>query len=159
MLHIGADGNETWIELDAGGTLTSANSIYANQAIGIYVDANGLTNGYLVSIPGIYDPIRNVGVLVSRTPNTPALSGGNGDDVVNDGIIRTSAPNNSGIRSGTYGVVTNNGSIAVTGPDSAGVVGDAWRLWHFAERRLDRRGRGGRCDPDGRIGHRHHDRK
>ena len=121
VLHIGADGSQTWIELDAGGTLTSANSIYANQAIGIYVDANGVTHGYLVSIPGIYDPIYNVGVLTSSTPNTPALSGANGDDVVNDGIIRTSAPNNSGIRSGTYGVVTNNGSIAVTGPDSAGV--------------------------------------
>lgn len=122
VLHIGADGNESWIELAVpNATLTSANSIYANQAIGIYVDANGLTNGYLVSIPGIYDPIRNRGILNSSTPNVPALAGDAGDDVVNDGSIRTSAANSSGIRSGTFGVVTNNGTITVTGAGSAGV--------------------------------------
>ncbi len=121
VLHIGADGSQTWIELGVGTALTSANSIYANQAIGIYVDANGMTHGYLVSIPGIYDPIHNAGVLIGSTPNTPALAGGDGDDVVNDGTIRTTAPNSSGIRSGTYGVVTNNGSITVSGLGSAGV--------------------------------------
>jgi len=121
VLHIAADGSQTWIELGVGTALTSANSIYENEAIGIYVDANGLTHGYLVSIPGIYDPIRNAGVLVGSTPNTPALVGGDGDDVVNDGSIQTTAPNASGIRSGTYGVVTNNGAITVTGPGSAGV--------------------------------------
>lgn len=121
VLHLAADGTQTWIELGVGTALTSANSIYENQAIGIYVDSNGLTHGYLVSIPGIYDPIRNAGVLTGSTPNTPALAGGDGDDVVNDGVIRTLAPNSSGIRSGTYGVVTNNGSITVTGAGSAGV--------------------------------------
>lgn len=121
VLHLAADGTQTWIELGVGSALTSANSIYANEAIGIYVDANGLTHGYLVSIPGIYDPIRNTGVLIGSTSNIPALVGGNGDDVVNDGDIHTNAPNSSGIQSGTYGVVTNNGSITVTGLGSAGV--------------------------------------
>ncbi|MFL5252637.1 MAG: hypothetical protein ACJ8AI_07045 [Rhodopila sp.] len=121
VLHIGANGGQTWIDLNAGGTLTSANSIYANQAIGIYVGTNGSTNGYFVSIPGIYDPIHNAGILSSNTPNKPALAGADGDDVLNDGVIRTSAANAPGIRSGTFGVVTNNGSITVTGPGSAGV--------------------------------------
>ena len=121
VLHLGADGSERWIELDAGGILTSANSIYANQAIGIYVSTDGTTNGYVATIPGIYDPIHNIGLLTSDTPNTPALSGADGDDVLNDGIIRTNAPNASGIRSDTFGVVTNNGSIIVTGAGSAGV--------------------------------------
>ena len=120
VLHLAADGTQTWIELGVGTALTSANSIYQNEAIGIYVDSTG-THGYLISIPGIYDPVRNAGALVGSTPNTPALVGNDGDDVVNDGIIRTNAPNSSGIKSGTYGVVTNNGSITVTGPGSAGV--------------------------------------
>jgi outer membrane autotransporter protein len=122
ILHIDASANQTWIDFAVpGATLTSANSIYENQAIGIYVDANGLTNGYVVTIPGIYDPIHNVGVLNISTPNIPALSGGNGDDVVNDGAIRTTAANSSGILSSAYGVISNNGSIRVTGAGSAGV--------------------------------------
>jgi subtilase-type serine protease len=122
VLHIGADGNQTWIELAVpGASLTSANSIYGNQAIGIYVDANGLTNGYLVSIPGIYDPIRNIGVLNTSAPNVPALSGGDGDDLVNDGAIRTIAINSTGIRSGAFAIVSNNGSITVAGAGSAGI--------------------------------------
>jgi subtilase-type serine protease len=131
VLHIGADGSQTWIELDAGGVVTSANSIYANQAIGIYVGTNGVTNGYVATIPGIYDPIHNLGLLTGDRPNTPALSGADGDDVLNDGIIRTSAANASGIRSGTFGVVTNNGSVTVTGIGSAGVeMNGAYGMLH-----------------------------
>jgi len=122
VLHIGANGNQTWIDLAVPlATLTSANSIYENQAVGIYIGVPPITNGYIVTIPGIYDPILNAGVLNTSTPNIPALTGGIGDDIVNDGIIHTTAANSSGISSGTYGVVTNNGSITVTGPGSAAV--------------------------------------
>jgi subtilase-type serine protease len=122
VLHIAADGTQTWIDLAVpGASLTSANSIFENQAVGIYTADSPITNGYIVTIPGIYDPIFNAGILNSSTPNAPALSGGTGDDIVNDGTIRTTAANSSGISSGTYGVITNNGSITVTGPGSAGV--------------------------------------
>src|SRR5580704_7080217 len=122
VLHIGADGSQTWIYFAVrNATLTSANSIYENQVIGIYIDAPPLTNGYIITIPGIYDPILNAGVLNTSTPNIPALSGGSGDDIVNDGTIRTTAANSAGILSGDYGVITNNGSITVTGAGSAAV--------------------------------------
>ena len=59
VLHIGADGSQTWIDFAVrNATLTSANSIYENQVIGIYIDAPPLTNGYIITIPGIYDPWR-----------------------------------------------------------------------------------------------------
>jgi subtilase-type serine protease len=121
VLHVGAGGSQTWIELAAGSTLTSANSIYENQAIGIYVNAPPITNGYIVTIPGIYDPILNAGLLNTSTPNMPALLGGSGDDIVNNGTIRTTGANSAGIQSGDYGVITNNGSITVTGAGSAAV--------------------------------------
>jgi subtilase-type serine protease len=122
VLHIGADGSQTWIDLAVpGASVTSANSIFENQAIGIYVGASQIPNGFVVTIPGIYNPILNAGVLNTSTPNVPALSGGTGDDIVNNGTIHTTAANSSGISSGTYGVITNNGSITVTGPGSAAV--------------------------------------
>ncbi|HME08632.1 MAG TPA: hypothetical protein VKG25_16370, partial [Bryobacteraceae bacterium] len=95
--------------------------------IGIYVNpppspgAPPSINGYIITIPGIYDPILNAGVLNTSTPNIPALSGGSGDDIVNDGIIRTTATNSAGIMSGDYGVITNNGSVTATGAGSAAV--------------------------------------
>jgi subtilase-type serine protease len=122
VLHIDANGNQTWIDLAVpGASLTSANSIYENQAIGIYIGVPPITNGFIVTIPGIYNPILNAGVLNTSTPNIPALSGGIGDDIVNDGIIHTTGANSPGISSGTYGVITNNGSITVAGPGSAAV--------------------------------------
>ena len=137
VLHIGADGSQTWIDLAVpGATLTSANSIYENQAIGIYIGASTIPNGFTVTIPGIYNPILNAGVLNTSTPNIPALSGGTGDDIVNDGIIHTTAANSAGILSGDYGVITNNGSITVTGAGSA-ARRDEWPLWHSTEHGLD----------------------
>jgi subtilase-type serine protease len=122
VLHISATGTQTWIDLAVPGAMvTSANSIFENEAIGVYVDTPPVTNGFVVSIPGIYDPILNAGILNTNLPNIPALSGGTGDDIVNNGIIHTTAPNSAGISSGTYGVVTNNGSITATGPGSAAV--------------------------------------
>jgi subtilase-type serine protease len=122
VLHISATGTQTWIDLAVPGAMvTSANSIFENEAIGVYVDTPPVTNGFVVSIPGIYDPILNAGILNTNLANIPALSGETGDDIVNNGIIHTTAPNSAGISSGTYGVVTNNGSITVTGPGSAAV--------------------------------------
>jgi subtilase-type serine protease len=121
VLHIGNGGIETWIDYGVTGALTSANSIYENQAIGIYVDSSGITHGYSVKVPGIYNPISNTGPLNSSTSNAPALAGGIGDDVLNTGVIVTSAANNSGIRSDSYSVVSNYGSISVTGNGSAGI--------------------------------------
>lgn len=122
VLHLGAGGKETWIDYAVpGAALTSANSIYGSQAIGIYVDANGAINGYVATIPGIYDPMTNSGILSISGNGTPAIAGASGDDVVNNGTILTSGIRSPGIRGGSYGVITNNGSIAVTGAGSAAV--------------------------------------
>ena len=78
VLHIGANGSQTWIDLAVpGANLTSANSIFENQAIGIYIGVSTIPNGFTVTIPGIYNPILNAGVLNTSTANIPALSGGN----------------------------------------------------------------------------------
>ena len=129
VLHLGHGGSsQTWIDYGVpGASTTSANSIYENQAIGVYVVPSSTpggpssTNGYIVSIPGIYDPILNAGFLNIGTPNMPALAGGSGDDIVNNGTIRTTGANGAGILSGDYGVITNNGTIMVIGAGSAAV--------------------------------------
>jgi subtilase-type serine protease len=122
VLHLDAAGHETWIEIAVpGASLTSANSVYEDKVIGVYSGGNGVTNGYLVSVPGIYNPIRNLGSLTTAMDDTPAIASGAGDDVVNTGSIQTSGARSPGIRSSAYGVITNNGLIAVTGPGSAAV--------------------------------------
>ena len=133
VLHLAADGTETWYELavptGAKVTITSANSIYQDTAIGVYVCKSKLPNplcgggshGYVVSIPGIYNPISNSDDLVFNTHDTVAIAAAAGDDVVNDGTITMAGPRNVGIQGRTYGVITNNGSVAVTGPGSAAV--------------------------------------
>lgn len=126
VLHIENFGQvnetDTWYSIDKpDATLTSANSIYGDEAIGIYTDSSGNIHGYLTTIPGIYNPITNDATLNVNTPGIPVLSGAEGDDIVNNGSITTSGTNNSAIQSGTYGVVTNNGAVAVNGAGSAGV--------------------------------------
>lgn len=121
VLHIAANGDETWIELGVGDFLTSANSMYGEQVIGVYVDDAHKINGYVVNLPEFYDPIRNSSTLATTNADSPALSGVEGDDIINDGVIRTTGANAPGVRSDSYGVVTNNGSIAVSGSGSAGV--------------------------------------
>ena len=50
VLHIGANGSQTWIDLAVpGASLTSANSIFENQAIGIYIGVPPITNGFIVT--------------------------------------------------------------------------------------------------------------
>jgi len=123
-VHVAADGTATWTEIAVpGGTLTSANSVYGDTVIGVYVDpSDGKTKSYYVTVPGLYDPISNSTTLTTTTPNTPAITGAQGDDVVNSGTIKTSGANSAGVSSDTYGVVTNSGTISVTGAGSAGVL-------------------------------------
>jgi uncharacterized protein with beta-barrel porin domain len=122
VLHLDAAGHETWIDIAVpGANVTSANSIYEDKTIGVYTDANGVIQGYVVTIPGIYDPIRNAGALTVGANDTPAVAAGSGDDVVNDGTILTTGLRSPGIRSNAYGVISNNGMITVTGAGSAGV--------------------------------------
>jgi subtilase-type serine protease len=127
VLHIDALGNSTWIDYSfPGSTLTSANSIYANEVIGIYVDSNGGTHGYVLTLPGIYNPVSIPGAALPATistsaANTPAIFTASGDDVLNNGTITTSGANSPGVRANTYVVVTNNGTISVTGAGSAAV--------------------------------------
>ncbi len=121
VLHVDANGNQTWIPIEVpGASTTSVNSIHQNKVIGVYTDAEGV-HGYIVSVPGIYNPIHNAGILKTDTAGLPAISGGIGDDVVNDGVIRTKGAASSGVVSDTYGVVYNNGLIKVAGAGSAAV--------------------------------------
>ena len=100
----------------------SANSIHQGTVIGVYKSSvDGQIHGYVVTIPGIYNPIRNSGLLKTHTSGVPAIIAGVGDDVVNNGIVRTTGTNASGIRSDTYGIVYNNGIVSVTGSGSAAI--------------------------------------
>ncbi|GEP60970.1 hypothetical protein RSO01_81360 [Reyranella soli] len=122
VVHIDANGAATWIPLAVpGASTTSANSIYGNTAIGVYV-LNGVTSAFITTIPGIYNPITNNGPLSIGTPGATALQGIQGDDIVNNGTVTTTGVGSVAININTYGVVTNNGTISVSGAGSSGVV-------------------------------------
>ena len=123
-VHVDANGVATWTEIAVPNEiLTSANSVYGDTVIGVYTDpADGKVKSYYVTVPNFYNPITNATTLSTTTPNTPAMSGGQGDDLLNTGTIKTSGSNSAGISSDTYGVVTNRGTISVTGAGSAGVL-------------------------------------
>lgn len=123
VVHVDASGTATWIELTApvaGATTVSANSIYGNTAIGVYV-LDGVTYSFTVAVPGIYDPITNAGALTASAAGAAAISA-SGDDIVNSGTITASGAGSMGISSGTYGVVTNSGTVTATGAGSSAVV-------------------------------------
>jgi outer membrane autotransporter protein len=121
VLHIAADGTETWIPLEiAGATTVSANSIYGDTAIGVYTDATGV-HGFMVKIPGIYDPIRNDGKVRDDAAGAVVISAGKGDDVVNEGVVRATGPKGIAIRGETYGVVNNYGLVVASGKGGAAV--------------------------------------
>jgi len=125
VLHIGADGSQTWIALSPPGSkVVSANSAYQGEVIGVYTNASDIVQGYSVQIPGIYNPIQNNGQLTTSGPNAPGVSTFAGDDVVNNGSIATSGSSSPGISASSYGVITNNGQISVTGLGSAAVEMD-----------------------------------
>lgn len=121
VMHVGADGTVTWYEIDVPGELVSANSAYGDKVIGIYI-LNGVQYGYVATIPGIYNPIRNLTPLVVSTNGaTGILTRPGGDDVVNQSTILVQGRSSIGIKGETYGVITNDGTITATGPGSAGV--------------------------------------
>ncbi|GAB0118962.1 autotransporter outer membrane beta-barrel domain-containing protein [Acidisoma sp. 7E03] len=122
ILHINADGTYFWTELDVpGSSLTSVDSLYGGDAVGFYFTSDGTMLNYLATVPGVYDPIRNAGLLTVATPGATGLSGISGDDIVNDGTILVTGANATGIAGDTYGVLTNNGSITATGQNATAV--------------------------------------
>lgn len=124
-VHVDEAGVATWTELavplcGSRTCVTSGNSIYGDTAIGVYIDSNGVTKSYIVTVPGIYNPITNNGTLTMATAGTAAISS-NGDDIINNGTILATGTGSVGISSGTYGVVTNNGTITASGSGGVGV--------------------------------------
>jgi subtilase-type serine protease len=120
-VHVDANGVATWTEITVpGASVTSANSVYGNTVIGVYV-VGGVTRAYLTNIPGaFYNPITNTGTLTVSAPGAAAISVA-GDDVMNSGIIQATGTNGVGITSGTYGAITNTGTIGVTGAGGTAV--------------------------------------
>lgn len=118
----------TWTPIHVGANLTSANSMYQGNVIGVYV--NGSTQAYEANIGNtsitlgvattpIYNPVKNT------TDITTTLSAA-GSDVINTGTILVS--NANGIESGSScgylgcgpsatnygGVISNYGTVSVT---------------------------------------------
>lgn len=114
VMHVDAFGRHTWHNIEIPGALVSSNSAYGDNVVGIYVDAAGI-NGYLATIPGIYNPLRNTGTLISDADNTAVLSGRRGEDIINSGTIAVSGTAGIGMRGETYGVLKNTGTITATG--------------------------------------------
>ena len=122
-VHVDANGNATWTEISVNGSLvTSANSVYGNTVIGVYV-AGGVTTAYVTTIPGtFYNPITNNAALSSSTAGAVVLSGTQGDDIVNNGTVTVTGAGSVGVNPNTYGVLTNNGTISASGTGSSAVV-------------------------------------
>ncbi|MGU3494923.1 autotransporter domain-containing protein [Xanthobacteraceae bacterium A53D] len=123
VLHVDALGIPTWHEINIpGATLVSSNSAYGDTVIGIYLLPGSSTpNGFVATIPGIYNPIRNTGTLTFTTDNAAALSGRKGDDIVNSGTVQVTGNGGIGMRGETYGVLTNTGTVTATGVVGAAV--------------------------------------
>lgn len=126
----------TWTEIKVGSYLTSANSMYQGNVIGVYV-ASGITKAYqanigdqIISVSGsatkVYDPIKNSEPTIITVP-------GSGSDVINTSTINVSGVN--GIETGSScgyaacttatqygGVVSNYGTVAVTGDSASSAV-------------------------------------
>src|SRR4029453_9028807 len=102
-VHVEENGIAPWTELavplcGSTGTsacVTSGNSIYGNTAIGVYVK-DGVTQSYIVHVPGIYNPTTNRRPLTMATANTAAIAS-NGDDIVNNGPILATGTGSAGI--------------------------------------------------------------
>ena len=123
VLHVDALGIPSWYEIIIpGASLVSSNSAYGDTVVGIYLLPGSTTpNGYVATIAGIYNPIRNTGTLSSSADNSAALSGGKGDDIVNNGTVQVTGNGGIGMRGETYGVLTNTGTVTSTGIAGAAV--------------------------------------
>jgi len=120
-VHVDAAGIATWTEIAVpGASVTSANSIYQDKLIGVYVQG-GVTRAFVTTVPGIYNPVTNATSLITSTPGTAAITG-RGDDIANSGSIVATGAGSQGINSGTYGVVTNTGSVTATGAGGTAVL-------------------------------------
>ncbi|GAB4071956.1 autotransporter domain-containing protein [Ancylobacter sonchi] len=124
VMHVDALGIATWYEIEIPGAVVSSNSAYGDNVVGIYVDENGI-NGYLATIPGIYNPIRNTGTLTSSAENDAVLSGRKGDDIINSGTVAVTGNGGVGMRGETYGVLTNTSTGTIT---ASGIAGAAVEL-------------------------------
>lgn len=120
VMHVDALGIATWYEINIPGAVVSSNSAYGDNVVGIYVDSTGI-NGYLATIPGIYNPIRNAATLTSSAVDSAILSGRKGDDIINTGTVQASGNGGIGMRGETYGVLTNRGTVTATGVAGAAV--------------------------------------
>lgn len=120
VMHVDALGIATWYEIDIPGAVVSSNSAYGDNVVGIYVDSSGI-NGYLATIPGIYNPIRNAATLTSSAVDASILSGRKGDDIINTGTVEASGNGGIGLRGETYGVLINKGTVTATGVAGAAV--------------------------------------
>jgi hypothetical protein len=123
VLHVNAAGVPTWYDINIpGATLVSSNSAYGDKVVGIYLTPGSTApNGYVATLPGLYNPISNTGALSSNAVNAAVLSGRKGDDIVNSGSVQVSGSGGIGIRGETYGVLTNSGSVVATGVVGAAV--------------------------------------
>ena len=119
-VHVDALGAATWTEIAVGTSVTSANSIYGDEAIGVYV-LNGVTYAYTTRIAGIYTPISNSATLSFTAASALGIAAANGDDIVNSGTVTMTGANAIGISGGTYAVVMNSGTINVSGAGSMAV--------------------------------------
>lgn len=120
VAHVDSLGVATWTEIAVpGAASTSANSMFGNTVIGVYVK-NGVTYAYTVQVSGLYDPVTNSAALSFAAPGAVGITGG-GDDVINSGSISMTGANAVGISGGTYGLVSNSGTIASTGAGGSAV--------------------------------------
>ena len=100
--------------------MTSANSIYGNTAIGVYV-LGGVTYSYIVNVPGILQSRSPTPAALTVTAANTAAIASAGDDVVNSGTILATGTGWHRRQQRTYGVVTNSGTIGATGTGGIGV--------------------------------------
>ena len=116
----------TWTEIKVGSYLTSANSMYQGNVIGVYVNSAGQTIAYQANIGNI-DYIPGQAIYQAKTNSSASTSTllGAGWDVINNSTITVASGNGieSGSSCGYYncatteygGVITNNGTVSVTG--------------------------------------------
>ena len=122
VLHVDANGNKTWYEIDIPGNVVSSNSAYGDHVVGIYLDGT-TTHGYVATMPaGMYNPIRNNTPIVNSTDGATGIATNpGGDDVINNSTILMTGAGGVGIKGETYGVITNAGTIVATGLVGAAV--------------------------------------
>lgn len=116
----------TWTEIKVGSHLTSANSMYQGNVIGVYVNSAGQTIAYQANI-GSIEYATGQALYQAKTNSSAATNtlSGAGWDVINNSTITVTGGN--GIESGSAcgyascattqygGVITNNGTVSVSG--------------------------------------------